>query len=165
MLDVRWQGDRQFSTRAPGVTFLPIPKAAPPAETARTRTAQLKTLKDRFTGRVTGWGPKGKIDYNLRPIPTPIFEYADPVTKLPRGAVFSLVNHEGGELTPVFLLLIEVRNDGDGKLRWEYASRRMTIWSAILRMDDVQVSSLPLVDIEDQVHDDWTFYLLERNFK
>jgi hypothetical protein len=164
LLDVSWPGDRRFAARAPGVKFRPIPEAAAPSDKAKTRTAQIKSLKDRFTGQIAGWGPKGRIEYDLRPIPTPIFEYADPVSKMPLGAVFSLVNHEGGELTPVFLLSIEARTDSDGKLRWEYASRRLTIWKANLKLDDTEVVSLPLVDVDDQVHDDWTFYMLVRSF-
>jgi hypothetical protein len=165
LFEVRWPGERRFKARAPGVAFRPIPDAAPPGGNAKTRTAQLKGLKDRFTGHVAGWGPKGRIEYDLDCLPKPLFEYADPVAKLPLGAVFSLVNHDGGNLTPIFLLLVEARPDRDGKLRWEYAFRRLTIWSARLRLDQTEVANLPLVEVDDQIHDDWTFYFLDRDFE
>lgn len=165
LFDVHWPSGRHFSSRAPGVEFRPIPEAAAPSDDAKARTRQLKKLKDRFTGRVDGHGPRGVIKYDLKPLPTPIFEYADPKTGLPLGAVFSLVNHDKGELNPVFLLLLEAKSDGDGKLRWEYAARRLTIWSARLLLDEKEVFSLPIVQINDQVHDDWTFYMLPRDFE
>jgi len=165
LFDVSWPSDRRFTARTPGVKFQPIPDAPRPADNVKTRTAQLKALKDRFTGHVAGWGPKGRIDYDLECLPKPLFEYADPASKLPQGAVFSLVNHDGGNLTPIFLLLLEARPDRDAKLRWEFAFRRLTIWSARLRLDKTEVANLPLVEVDDQIHDDWTFYFLDRAFE
>ncbi len=164
LFDVTWPCDRQYSTRTPGVTFKPIPDAPPPADDARTRARQLKGLKDRFTGYTLGPAPKGPADYELKPLPRPIFEYDEHDSKLPLGAVFNMVNHERGELNPILLLLIEARRDEDGKLRWEYASRRLGMWSATLRLDGAQVSYVPVVRMSDAIQDDWTFYFIPRDF-
>ena len=92
LFDVTWPGGRKYSTRVPGAVFRPVPGAAPPADDARTRSRQLKSLKDRFTGYTLGPAPKGPADYELKPLPTPVFEYDDPESKLPLGAVFNMVN-------------------------------------------------------------------------
>lgn len=75
-----------------------------------------------------------------------------------------MVNHERVELNPILLLLIEARRAPDGKLRWEYASRRLGIWSATLKLDGEKVSFAPVVAMTDQVQDDWTFYFMPREF-
>ena len=75
-----------------------------------------------------------------------------------------MVNHERGELNPILLLLIESRRAPDGKLRWEYASRRLGIWSATLKLDGEKVSFAPVVRMSDQIQDDWTFYFMPRDF-
>lgn len=164
LFDVTWPGGRKYSTRIPGAVFRPIPSAAAPADDARTRSRQLKSLKDRFTGYTLGPAPKGPADYELKPLPTPIFDYDDPESKLPLGAVFNMVNHERGELNPILLLLIEARQGPDGKLGWHYASRRLGMWSATLKLDGEKVSFSPVVAMSDQIQDDWTFYFMARDF-
>jgi hypothetical protein len=164
LFDVTWPGGREYSTRVPGAVFRPVPDAAPPADDARTRSRQLKSLKDRFTGYTLGPAPKGPADYELKPLPTPVFEYDDPASKLPLGAVFNMVNHDRGELNPILLLLLEARLDPDGNLRWEYASRRLGMWSATLKLDGEKVSFVPVVRMSDQIQDDWTFYFMPRDF-
>jgi hypothetical protein len=164
LFDVQWPGGRRYSSAAPGVEFRPIPDAPSPAVKAKQRTRQLRNLKDRFTGATFGPTPQGTADYDLKPLPTPVFEYADPESKLPRGAVFNLVNHERGELNPVLLLLLEARPDEAGNLRWKYASRRLGIWSTSLRLDGQEASYSPIVRMSDEVQKDWTFYFLPRDF-
>lgn len=164
LFDVTWPGGRKYSTRVPGAVFRPVPDAAAPADLAKTRNRQLKSLKDRFTGYTHGPAPKGPADYELKPLPTPVFEYDDPESKLPLGAVFNMVNHERGELNPILLLLIEARRAPDGKLRWEYASRRLGMWSATLKLDGEKVSFAPVVAMTDPIQDDWTFYFIPRDF-
>lgn len=78
---------------------------------------------------------------------------------------FNLVNHDRGELNPVLLLLLEARADEAGNPRWEYASRRLTIWSTSLRLDGHEVSYSPIVRMADEVQKDWTFFFLPRDFE
>ncbi|HLJ10484.1 MAG TPA: hypothetical protein VKU82_04810 [Planctomycetaceae bacterium] len=158
LVDVRWRGGRRYAARTPGVKFKPIPKADAPAENARLRIVQIKTLKDRFTGRL-GVDAEGKGGAETRIIAKPIFEYADPKSKLPMGAIFGM---SSTGTNPDLLLLIEARPDGTGGLRWEYAHARMTSASLIVRLDDAEIWSEMGVSSRD--FDNWTFHFLRRDF-
>ena len=121
---------------------------------------QLKALKDRFTGRLAV-DPTGKGGSETRTIAKPIFEYSDPETKLPLGAVFGL---SSTGTNPDLLLLIEARRDREGGLRWEYAHARMTDVSLVMRLDDVEVWSEPLISLKSPVYDNWAVLFLDRDF-
>jgi hypothetical protein len=155
LLNVEWPGGRVYSARTPGLTFKPIPKADSPAETARARTVQLKALKDRFSARLG-------ID-EMRMMSTPFFEYADPESKLPMGAIFGM-SFTG--TNPDLLLLIEARRDAENKWRWEYAPARMTADAVRMRLDDEEVWAEEHVRINNpSVFDNWTFYFFGRDFE
>lgn len=165
LLKARWQvapnTARDYAAKKPGVTFSPIPRTDPPAASARARTSQLKVLKDRFTGRLNV-SDDGKGGAETRTMAKPIFEYADPQTKLPIGAIFGMTSTG---TNPDLLLLIEARADADGKLRWEYAHARMTSNSVRVRLDDVEVWSESFAPVNNAVFENWTFYFLPRTFK
>jgi hypothetical protein len=159
LLDVRWQGTRQFAARKPGVTFKPIPRAEPPAANPRVRTVQIKALKDRFTGRLNV-DSEGKNGAETRTMAKPIFEYADRESNLPLGAIFGM---SSTGTNPDLLLLVEARRDGDGKWRWEYAHARMTSASVRVRLDDADVWAEE--SVSSAAFDNWIFYFLRREFK
>jgi hypothetical protein len=161
LIKVRWPLGRQYATREPGVTFSPIPEAEAPADNPRARTAQLKGLTERFTGRLSVNG-EGKGGAETRTMAKPIFEYADPKTKLPLGAIFGMTSTG---TNPDLLLLIEARRERDGRLRWEYAHARMTSASVRVRLDDAEVWAESGVDNANTVFENWTFYFLSRDFK
>ena len=93
LVNVKWPMGHSFASRDPGVAFLPIPDAEIPSDNARQRTAQIKVLKEPFRagfgfkedgkGGSAGWG-------EARILAKPLFEYSDPKTKMPRGAVFGM---------------------------------------------------------------------------
>jgi hypothetical protein len=159
LVKVRWPGGREYAARKPGLTFKPLPRAETPAATARARTAQLKALKDCFTGRlnVNGDGTGGA---ETRTIAKPIFEYLDPETKLPVGAIFGMTSTG---TNPDLLLLIEARKDGDGKLRWEYAHARMTSNSVRVRLDNEEIWAED--SVSSAAFENWIFYFLRRDFR
>jgi hypothetical protein len=159
LLRVRWPGAREYASRKPGVHFDPIPRAEPPAATARARTAQLKAIKDRFTGRLSV-NNDGTGGAETRTMAKPIFEYSDPETKLPLGAIFGMTSTG---TNPDLLLLIEARRDGDGKLRWEYAHARMTSNSLRVRLDNTEIWAEE--DLPNRAFDTWTYFFLAREFK
>lgn len=159
LLKVRWPTRREYASRKPGVSFNPIPDADPPAATARARNSQLKALKERFTGRLNV-NDDGTGGAETRTMAKPIFEYPDPETKLPLGAIFGMTSTG---TNPDLLLLIEARKGDDGKLRWEYAHARMTSNSVRVRLDDSEVWSETFVP-NSAVTDTWTFYFLSRDF-
>jgi hypothetical protein len=161
LVTARWRGDRTYAATAPGVTYRPIPRAEAPSDKAKARTAQLKTLKSRFSG-LTGFNADGKGGLEMTPITTPLYEYADKESKLPLGAIYSMVNSNGA-LNPGFLLILEARPIGDGEWRWEYGSVRLGTGQVLLRLDDVEVWKQE--PAKGMVFDNWTYYILRRDFE
>src|SRR5260370_37819137 len=149
LVNARWPGARRYSATQPGVTYRPIPGAEAPGEKARSRTAQLKILKGRFTGVVDNGDGKGGTE--MKAITTPLYEYADKDSKLPLRAIFSMVDDKGN-LNPGFLLLIEARPDGDGKWRWEYGGVRLGTGGVLLRLDAAEVWRQGPVAVTDHIH-------------
>ena len=64
---------------------------------------------------------------------------------------------------PDLLLLIEAREDGDRKLRWEYAHARMTANWFRVRLDDTEVWSEE--DAASGAHENWLYFFLPRSFR
>jgi len=159
LIDVRWPSGRRYVAQKPGVTFSPFPRAEAPAATTRSRTAQIKALKDRFTARLNIDG-EGNNGAETRTMAKPIFEYADPRSKLPLGAIFGMTSTG---TNPDLLLLIEARTDGDGNFRWEYAHARMTSAALRLSLDDSEIWTES--GVGSGVFDTWTYYFLPREFK
>jgi hypothetical protein len=159
LINVDWPLGRKYAARKPGVTFSPIPRAEAPADNSRARVAQLKALKERFTGRLNVDG-EGKGGAETRTMAKPIFAYFDPDSKLPLGAIFGMTSTG---TNPDLLLLIEARRDGDGKLRWEYAHARMTSNSVRVRLDDVDVWGEE--GVSSAAFENWIFFFLRRDFK
>jgi len=57
----------------------------------------------------------------------------------------------------------EVRRDGDGKLRWEYAHARMTAEPVLVRLDGVEVWSEPASGPNSTAPGNWICYFLDRD--
>lgn len=161
LVKVAWPGGRVFQTQKPGVKFAPFPKGELPAEKARSRTLQIKALKDRFTGRLNV-NADGKLGAETRSMAKPLFEYADADSNLPRGAIFGM---SSTGTNPDLLLLIEARSADEGKPRWEYALARMTSASIRVRLDDVEVWSEPGVPPNSPIPENFIYYFLSRSFK
>jgi hypothetical protein len=136
-----------------------FPDAGAPADTARRRTAQIKRLTGRFEGRLNLW--EGGVAV-IRVIPRPIYEYNDPVTELPHGAIFGLT---ATGTNPDVLLLVEAHEDSDGALRWEYAFAQMTSAGLDLRLDDETVVRTARVPLAEKVFATWTYYFLPREIE
>jgi hypothetical protein len=159
LVDVRWRGTHQFAARKPGVAFKPLPGAEPPAANSRARTTQIKAVKDRFTARLNV-DAEGNNGAETRTMAKPIFEYADPDSKLPLGAIFGM---SSTGTNPDLLLLIEARRDDDGKGHWEYAHARMTSNSVRVRLDDTEIWAEE--SVPNGTFDNWTYFFLRRDFK
>jgi hypothetical protein len=163
LVNVKWPIGPSFASRDPGVTFRPIPDADIPSDRARLRTAQIKVLKEQFSaafgfkadgkGGPAGWG-------EARILPKPLFEYSDPKTKMPRGAVFGM---SSTGTNPAALLLIEARPGEAGKLQWHYGLARMTVISVRASLNNVEVWSEPAGNNLESAR--WTYFFLPRDFR
>lgn len=158
LVNVKWPMGRSFASRNPGITFRPIPAAEIPSETARLRTSQIKLLKEQFSARF-GVQADGKGGSEARILSTPLFEYSDPKTKMPWGAIFGI---SSTGTNPSALLLIEARPDEEGKLQWQYGLARMTTFSVRASLNNVEVWSEP--EGNNLESGRWTYFFLRRDF-
>jgi hypothetical protein len=155
LVDIRWPAEparRTYESTAPGVAFRSIPGADPPADNPRLRGIQIKRLKDRFSARLN---PAGEARF----MPRPIFEYEEPESKLPLGAIFGL---SATGTNPDALLLVEARPSPEGELRWEYAYARLTTNGVKLQLDEETVWDDPQIPNHENVQPNWTFYFMAR---
>lgn len=156
LLEVNFPQERKYKSKVPGVEFRPIPEAEPPSDKARQRTSQIKSLKERFTGTIASDGTR---PVSFRAMPRPIFEYSDPDSKLPLGAIFGLTSTG---TNPDILLIVELRKDDSDTLRWEYALARMTSVAFKVKLDDHVVWEGPGVP-RDPPPDNWLYFFLPRD--
>ena len=161
LVKVTWPVGREFQAQKPGVRFKPIPNAESPSDNPRSRTRQMKALKDRFGGRL-GPGANQGGGAATRFMAKPIFEYDEPDSTLPQGAIFGM---SATGTNPDLLLLIEARRDGEGKLRWEYAWARMTAEPLVVRLDKAEVWSESSSGANNIAPGNWIYFFLPRSFE
>lgn len=152
-VEVSWSSGHTFKSKQPGWVFEPIPEAAPPAERAAARSLQMRALSRRFSGSVYSGTQKSTIEMRLLPKPT--YEYADPETKLPLGAVFSFASNG---TNPTIFVVVEARRSKDGRLGWHHAHTRMTSDTGVLRLDD-----RPIWEFQEIQHENWVHFFLRRD--
>lgn len=119
-------GGTVWAPKSAGVKFQDMPDAPAPAETAKLRLTQMKSLAARFTATLTGWKENESDTEVLRLLPSPLYRYDIPAgtethPDLRDGALFAFV--QGTD--PEVLLLVEAVAPGD-RLRWQYAFARAT---------------------------------------
>ncbi len=151
-VEVSWSSGHTFKSKQPGWVFEPIPEAEPPADRAATRSLQMRALSRRFSGDVSPVTQKSKVEMRL--LPKPLYEYTDPETKLPIGAIFSLASNG---TNPTIFLAIEARRDSEGKLGWYHAHTRMTSDPGALRLDDKTIW-----EFKEVKHENWVHFFLRR---
>lgn len=152
-VEVRWPSSHTFKSREPGWMFEPIPDADAPAERPAARSLQMRALSRRFSGNVYSVTQKSTVEMRLLPKPT--YEYFDPETKLPIGAVFGLASNG---TNPTIFVVIEARRDKDGRLGWHHAHTRMTSDTGALRLDDQTIW-----EFQEIKHENWTHFFLRRD--
>lgn len=152
-VEVKWSSGHTFKSKEPGWVFEPIPEAEPPSDRAAARSLQMRALSRRFSGDVSPVTQKSKVEMRL--LPKPIYEYSDPETKLPIGAVFSLASNG---TNPTIFLAIEARRDREGRLGWYHAHTRMTSDPGALRLDEKQIW-----EFQEVKHENWIHFFLRRD--
>jgi hypothetical protein len=152
----RWSTGKNWNSREAGIAFQPVPGASAPAATSAARKRQLRDLAREFSARLL-IDPRIESTAEMRVLPTPIFEYADPKTKLQLGAVFGF---EANGTNPDLLMLIEAR--GDDKPAWHFAPARMTNGGVTLKIRDQTVWECPFVDVGEGPFANWLFFYSSR---
>ncbi len=118
---VRRDGRAIWEPREPGIEFRPMTEAPAPAETARQRLSQMKTLARRFRAEAIKGPPACQENdvRQLRLLAQPILQYHDANKPEMEGAIFAFAMDTDCDV----LLLIENRLR-DGKAGWEFALAR-----------------------------------------
>jgi hypothetical protein len=105
-----------WSPKLPGVAYYSVPDAPPPAENARGRLLQMKSLAKDFSGKLVDLRERSS---ELRLLPQPLVRYESTAGEVVDGAIFALA--EGTD--PQALVLLEAR-PVSGTLTWQYAFAR-----------------------------------------
>ena len=157
LIAVEWAAGRRFRSTAPGVEFHPLvdAPAVPPRNTERKLQAR-KLVRD-FSARILT-DDRANTTEAMRLLPTPIFEFADPDTKLFQGAVFGLAT---SGTNPDLLIVIEPRDDG-GPLRWHYGIARMTCGGVTLKYRDRKIWEVDFLPPRPTELPTWTFFYTPR---
>jgi hypothetical protein len=155
-LSASWPTGRTWSSRAAGIEFQPLPGAPAPAATSVARKRQIRELARQFSARLL-IDPRVDKTAAMRLLPTPLYEYTDPETRLALGAVFGF---EANGTNPDLLMLIEAR--GDEKPAWHFAPARMTNGGVTLKIEDKTVWECPFVDVGEGPFANWLFFYAAR---
>lgn len=128
-----------WNPRLPALAFKPLDHEKPPAETAAARLVQLRNIAKEFQV-VCHWGGKGKPDWQLRLLTTPLFRYQVPEEGVIDGALFGFI-----QSGPESVLLVEARKTPRG-LEWYYAASRSTSYYVKISRNDTTVFEAPHLD-------------------
>ena len=120
---------KSWSTNLPGLNWKLFPKADAPESMELKRKLQAKALSRRVSANATD---PTKARWELRLIPTAIYEYSVPDEGIDYGAVFSLCQGTDTEL----LVMLEARRDESGKSEWQYAFASFTDYQLAVSIDD-----------------------------
>ena len=115
-LTAEYQSRLIWSPKSAGVKFAPVPAAEPPAEDARRRLTQMRSLARQFSLTIVDLKEEKS---ELRLMTQPLLRYEPTSGPAVDGAIFAYAI----ATDPEALLLLEARKNGGG-LRWEYAFAR-----------------------------------------
>jgi len=152
-LVVEWDHGRRFRSTEPGVEFRPLPDAPVVADRSAQRTRQVRKLASDFSARILT-DARNNNSEAMRLLTTPIYEYADPDTKLLRGAVIGFTT---SGTNPDLLVVLEVRGEAGGE-EWKFAPARVTAGGVTLSYLDNQVWEVPHVPPLAASFPTWTFF-------
>lgn len=155
LITARWSDSSSFETTTPGWNFKPVSNVAAPAAKETARNLQLRAIARRFSGQVVSFLNGDRVE--LRLMPRPIFEYSDPDTKLPVGAIFGLASNG---TNPTLLVAVEARQSGDGQLRWVHAHSRLTSEAGHLKLDDTTIWEFEAKPPPPKDLDNWTYFFV-----
>ena len=141
------RGDKSvWKPREPGLAFQKLKDAPAPADSARLRLTQMKSLARRFRAEAIKGPPAYQENdvQQLRLLTQPILRFQDPRAAELEGAVFAIAMDTDADI----LLLIENRLR-DGKPGWEYALARTNPFELKAWCDDTQVWSQARIKMTD----------------
>lgn len=153
LLDVTWGTDRAFRSTEPGIVLRPLAEAPAVATRSAERKLQVRKLSREFSARIL-INPANNNSEQMRLLSTPIYEYADPQSKLLRGAVFGFATNG---TNPDLLVVLEASGT-QSDLYWHYAAARMTTGGVTLKYRETAVAEIEFVPPRPVAFPTWTFF-------
>lgn len=131
-----------WNSKSPGIKWASFPEGVtPPAPQPLRQRLQAKQLSRRFTANTTS---VNKQRWELRFVPTPIYQYGTQESPITYGAMFAFCQGTDSEV----ILLIEAikQKDSAGKEQpvWRYALVPFTDYKARVELDEVEIWESPL---------------------
>ena len=157
LIEAEWAAGRRFRATAPGVEFRLFADAPEVSSRGADRKLQARKLVRDFAARIL-LDDQANTTEAMRLLPTPIYEYSDPDSKLFQGAVFGFAT---SGTNPDLLIVIEPR-DRDGQHRWHYAIARMTCGGVNLKYRDQTVWTVDFLPPRPTDLPNWTFFSTPR---
>lgn len=112
----------QWKTKTPGTRFSDLAAAPLPAESARARLSQMRSLAREFTTELADKRGGDEVVRKLRLLDQPVYRYESPSHKVIDGGLFAFVEGTDPE---VWLILEAV--ESQGSRTWRFALARMNI--------------------------------------
>ncbi len=158
-LAVTWGDARPYATTAAGLGLQRLPVTLePPAMTATARKLQMNRLSRGFSARIL-LNPRTNDSSEMRLLPKAIYEFSDPESKQPLGAVYGFSSNG---TNPDLLVMLQVITDGDRAV-WQFAPVRMTTGGLKLRFEDEPVWEAEFVSPHAGPFPTWTFFRTARD--
>jgi hypothetical protein len=135
------KGGAAWRPRKAGVEYRPVAGAPVPAESARLRLMQMRTMADDFTASTTAPPDYagGRSHGELRLLPRPLYRYEGETDRALDGALFTWAFGTDPEV----LFVLEARKTGD-RVVWHYAAAPFTDFAILLKHKGELVWSVPL---------------------
>jgi hypothetical protein len=148
-------GMPNWSSRAAGLEFKPLPDAPAAAAKEAGRNRQFREISARFVGFESFRKPTdAKAErYELRLVPRPIYRYSDPDAGLVDGAIFLMTYGTNPEI----VLVIEVVRE-DEKPVWKYALTRISYAEVHVELDNREVWTQPHLQGTNSSQPYWLFF-------
>ncbi len=121
------EGQRNWTSRKPGLVLKPLPAAPTPANTKAKRLLQMTKLARRFTAYEI-WGKH----YKLQLLPEPVHQWFNLDMDQSDGAIFFYVHGTNPEVVG----LIECRRDASGSPIWYYGFVPLGAAQLFVHLDD-----------------------------
>jgi hypothetical protein len=121
-IEAKEQNRSHWKTSTPGTRFAELAGAPPPAESARARLSQMRSLAREFTTELADKRGGDEVVRKLRLLDQPVYRYESPSHNVIDGGLFAFV--EGTD--PEAWLILEAVESSSGR-GWRFALARMNI--------------------------------------
>jgi hypothetical protein len=128
----RHAGDLDWAAKSPGLAWLALADAEPPAEKPLRRLAQMKALYRTFTAHESAV-VEGRVQ--LRQLASPLVRYQDEAAGILDGAIFAFANGTNPEV----LVVLEAHGAEGAPPRWRAAFAQMTGGAVSVEQDGKEI--------------------------